>query len=100
MYFDSDIIVKCNPELPDNVEIDEENNLIITERISITSSLFVDKSRPIKIGDYSFELPTDQLFVRQYQTFILRGKGISKIVENNIYEIEDKADIIVKIIFE
>jgi len=100
LYFDSDIIVKCNPELPKNIEIDEDNNLIVTERISITSSLFGGKSRPIKIGDYSFELPMDQLFVRQYQTFILRGKGISKIVENNIYEIEDKADIIVKIIFE
>jgi curved DNA-binding protein CbpA len=102
LYFDSDIIVKCNPELPDNVEIDEENNLIITERIShnnTIASLFVEKSRPIKIGDYSFELPMDQLFVRQYQTFILRGKGISKIVENDIYEVEDKADIIVKIIF-
>jgi curved DNA-binding protein CbpA len=100
LYFDSDIIVKCNPELPENIEIDEENNLIITERISITSSLFVKKSIPIKIGDYSFELPLDQLFVRQFQKFILKGKGISKIVENNIYEIEDKADIIVKIIFE
>jgi curved DNA-binding protein CbpA len=102
LYFDSDIIVKCNPELPDNVEIDEENNLIITERIShnnTIASLFVEKSRPIKIGDYSFELPMDQLFVRQYQTFILRGKGISKIVENDIYKVEDKADIIVKIIF-
>lgn len=100
LYFDSDIIVKCNPELPDNVEIDEDNNLIITERISITSSLFVEKSRAIKIGDYSFELPLDQLFVRQFQTFVLKGKGISKIVEHDIYEIEDKSDIIVKIIFE
>jgi len=100
LYFDSDIIVKCNPELPDNVEIDEDNNLIITERISITSSLFIEKARAIKIGDYSFELPLDQLFVRQFQTFILKGKGISKIVENDIYEIEDKSDIIVKIIFE
>jgi curved DNA-binding protein CbpA len=100
LYFDSDIIVKCNPELPENVEIDEDNNLVITERISITSSLFVQKSRPIKIGDYSFELPLDQLFVRQFQTFVLKGKGISKIVENDIYEIEDKADIIIKIIFE
>jgi hypothetical protein len=100
LHFESDIIVKCNPELPDNVEIDEDNNLIITERISITSSLFVEKSRPIKIGDYSFELPLDHLFVRQFQTFILKGKGISKIVENDIYEIEDKADIIIKIIFE
>lgn len=100
LYFDSDIIVKCNPELPDNVEIDEDNNLIITQRISITSSLFVEKTKTINIGDYSFELPIDQLFVRQFQTFILRGKGISKIVENNIYEINDKSDIIIKIIFE
>jgi hypothetical protein len=100
MHFDSDIIVKCYPELPENVEIDEDNNLIITERISITSSLFVEKIREIKIGDYSFEMPMDQLFVRQFQTYTLRKMGISKIIEDNIYEIQDKADIIIKIIFE
>ena len=103
LHFESDIIVKCNPDLPDNVEIDEDNNLIITERIpisSITSSLFKSPIRTIKLGDYSFELPMDQLYLRPFQTYILRKKGISKISETDIYEIEDKADIIFKIIFE
>ena len=103
LHFESDIIVKCNPDLPPNVEIDEDNNLIITERIhvtSITSSLFKSPTRTIKLGDYSFELPLDQLYLRPFQTYILRKKGISKISETDLYEIEDKADIIFKIIFE
>jgi curved DNA-binding protein CbpA len=100
LHFDSDIIVKCNPELPDNVEIDEDNNLIITERISITSSLFVEKTRVIELGDHSFDLPLDQLFVTRFQTYTLRKQGISKIVEDDIYNINEKADIIIKIIFE
>jgi hypothetical protein len=100
MYFDSDIIVKCNPELPANVEIDEDNNLVITERIPITFSLLNEKTRTIKVGNTSFELPLDQLFLRPVQTYILRKKGISKILDADIYNIDEKADIIIKIIFE
>lgn len=100
LYFDSDIIVKCDPELPPNVEIDEDNNLIITERISLTFSLFDEKVRVIKIGNYSFELPLDQLFIKRFQTFTLKKQGISRIIEDDIYKIEDKADIIIKVIFE
>ena len=100
LYFDSDIIVKCNPELPANVEIDQDNNLVITERISITFSLLNEKTRIIKIGNNSVELPLDQLFLRPVQTYILRKKGISKILDADIYNIDEKADIIIKIIFE
>jgi hypothetical protein len=100
LYFDSDIVVKCNPELPSNVEIDEDNNLIITERISLTFSLFDEKVRVIKIGNYSFELPMEQLFIRRFQTFTLKKQGISRIIEDDIYKIEDKADVIIKIIFD
>ena len=100
LYFDSDIVVKCNPELPLNVEIDEDNNLIITERISLTFSLFDEKVRVIKIGNYSFELPMDQLFIRRFQTFTLKKKGISRIIEDDIYKIDDKADVIIKVTIE
>lgn len=100
LYFESDIIVKCNPELPSNVEIDEDNNLVITERISFTFSLLNEKTRTIKVGNSSFELPLDQLFLRPVQTHVLRKKGISKIIDADIYNIDEKADIIIKIIFE
>jgi hypothetical protein len=98
LYFESDIIVKCNPELPENVEIDEDNNIIITERISITSSLLVEKTRHIKVGGRSFELPLDQLYIRPFQIIILKKQGISKIFEDDIYKIEDRSDVILKII--
>lgn len=100
LYFDSDVIVKCNPELPENMEIDEDNNLVITERIPITFSLLNEKTRTIKFGNNLFELPLDQLFLRPVQTYILRKKGISKILDADIYNIDEKADIIIKIIFE
>jgi hypothetical protein len=100
LYFESDIIVKCNPELPKNVEIDEDNNIIITERISITSSLLVEKTRDIKVGSYSFELHLDQLYIRPFQIIILKKQGITKIFEDDIYKIEDRSDIILKITLE
>jgi len=100
LYFESDIIVKCNPELPENIEIDEDNNIIVIERILITSSLFKEKQRTINIGNFSFEIPIEQLLVKQFQTYTLKNKGISRIIENDIYKIDDKADIIIKIIFE
>jgi DnaJ domain len=100
LYFDSDIIVKCNPELPENMEIDEENNLIVTERISFTYSLLTSGPRIIKLGDLSFELPIEHLYIRSFQTFTFKKQGISKISDNDIYNVDDRADIIVKIIFE
>jgi hypothetical protein len=100
LYFDSDIIVKCIPDLPNNITIDEDNNLIVTEKILFTYSLLTSKTTTIKVGELLFEIPNEQLLIRPFQTFILKNQGISKIVENDIYKIEDKADILVKIIFE
>ena len=100
LHFNPDIIVKCYPELPDNVAIDEDNNIIVTERISFTFSLLNERFRTIKIGDMSFDIPIDQLFMRPFQTYVLKNQGISKIVENDIHSVEEKADIIIRIIFE
>ena len=47
LYFDNknngDIIVKCNPELPENMFIDENNNLIVEINILFTFSLLTQK---------------------------------------------------------
>jgi len=100
LYFDSDIIVKCVPELPENIEIDEDNNLVITERISFTFSLLNERTRTIKVGNHMFEIQMEQLYLRPIQTYVLKKQGISKIFEDDIYKIEEKSDIIIKIIFE
>jgi hypothetical protein len=100
LHFESDIIVKCYPELPENVEIDEDNNLVITERISITSSLLDARVKVVMVGDYLFEVPIDKLYITRFQNYTLSKMGISKIIEDDIYKIENKADIIIKIILE
>ena len=100
LYFDSDIVVKCIPELPDHITIDEDNNLTITERISFTFSLLHQKSYKVKVGELFYEIPLDRLFIRPFQSYIFERQGISKIIEHDIYNIEEKADIIINIIFE
>ena len=103
LYFDSensDIIVKCNPELPENISIDENNNLVVEVKILFTFSLLLQQLITVKVGERLFDIPIDTLLCRKNQTHILKKQGISQIIENDIYNIEKKADIIIKIFFE
>jgi hypothetical protein len=45
-----------------------------------------------------FVVPVKDLFIRQEQYYRIKGNGLSQINENDIYDIDDKGDIILKII--
>jgi hypothetical protein len=94
-----ELIVKCIPELPDGYEIDEDNNLYIEHKISLTFSLFNQFYISINIGKKSFEVPLEQLLFKRFQTVILKGQGISRVDESNIYNVAKKSDIFIKIVF-
>lgn len=96
---DSEIIVKCIPELPDNVEIDENNNLIISITIPLTLSLFFEKKYLVCIEKYTFEIPLIKLSCTIDQIYILKGQGISQIFEKDVFDISKKSDIIFRIKF-
>jgi hypothetical protein len=104
MYFDNlggEIIVLCEPKLDDNMMIDEDNNLHV--RIDIQwSDLFLSTKQNIEvnIGSKLFFVPVKELFIRQEQYYRIKGNGISQINENDIYDIDDKCDIILKIIIK
>lgn len=101
MYFDasgSEIIVKCIPELPDNISMDENNNLCIELTIPFSFSLFHQKTIPVFIGKNEFHIPINELKIKRIQSYIFKMKGIAKI-QDDIYDITNKSDIIVKIIF-
>jgi hypothetical protein len=104
VYFDNidggDIIVKCIPELPDNMTIDENNNLHITIKLSFTYSLFDDSCIHIKLGSKGLDIPIDKLYIKKSQTYYFRKSGVSQILDSDIYNVDSKGDIIVKIIFE
>jgi hypothetical protein len=104
LYFDGktgddNIIVKCNPELPENVYIDENNNIHIVLRVPFTFSLVDQKSIVYYLGERRFDIPLVDLRIRRTQTYTFKNEGISKIIENDIYNVEDKSDIIFKLIF-
>jgi hypothetical protein len=100
LYFDEGIIVKCIPELPENIEIDEDNNIHIELRIPFTFSLLDSKVIPINLGMHQVFVPINKLCLIKVQKYILKEQGISCINEKNMYDVETKSDIIVKIIFE
>jgi hypothetical protein len=97
LYFDNNVIVKCQPELPDNVHIDENNDINVSLKVPLTFSLLTQDHLTFSLGKRNFQVALTKLRLRQCQTFVLRREGISRIIEDDIYKIEDRGDIIVRI---
>jgi curved DNA-binding protein CbpA len=105
LYFDakdgSEIIVLCQPKLPPEITIDENNNIYYEKKIHIDSelsSLIKTDFVSIEIGEKWFSIPLNKLHLRQQQIYKLKDQGIAQISEKDIYNITSKSDIIVKII--
>jgi hypothetical protein len=103
-YFDGsgcEIIVICDPELPESVEIDDDNNIFITKEIygysDLMNMILLDKSLHINIGEKIFEIPISKLYMKREQYYRIKNEGLSK-NKKDIYDVSDKSDIIVKII--
>jgi hypothetical protein len=105
LYFDSpdgsEIIVLCNPSLPNDLTIDEDNNIYITKDIKCDASLLkmIMNDEPIcfEILNKKYFIPISKLYMKKKQNYILKGKGISKIIEKDIYNVSIKSDIIIEI---
>lgn len=104
LYFDapdgSEIIVLCQPKLPENVTIDENNNIYYETTISIKNeltNLIKDKFVSLEVGEKWFSIPLNKLHIKEEQIYVLKNQGIMQISEKNIYNVSNKSDIIVKI---
>jgi hypothetical protein len=110
LYFDSlsgsDIIVLCNPELPANMNLDEDNNLHITLDIEGNKLLDLIKQEQgskeptfvsLLIGNRDFSIPLNKLYMKKEQIYKFVKQGISRVIEDDIYNVSCKTDIIVKI---
>lgn len=99
LYFDNkknEIIVFCIPELEKHISIDENNNIIVEISIS-WNSIIKEKKINFKLGTKDYVIPAEKLYIKTIQTFVLKQQGISQIVDNDIYNVSNKSDIIVKI---
>ena len=50
------------------------------------------------IGDKIFYILSSELFIKREQYYRIKNQGLTKINEEDIYNVSEKADIIVKII--
>lgn len=99
-YFDSsgcEIMVICEPDLPNGITIDDDNNICINvEIVGLKDMILNNKSLEFNIGDKSFNIPVTNLYMKSEQYYRIKNQGLSKI-KKDIYDVSEKTDIIVKI---
>jgi DnaJ-class molecular chaperone len=92
----SDLYVKCVPALPNNIEIDENNNIYATIRYNISDILDKDVLY-IHIGKREFKIERTTLWLKRSQTITYKGCGIPIIKSNNIYDVSQRGNITIHI---
>ena len=107
VYFDSDsdfneegcdIIVLCEPELPANIRIDDNNNIVVSHTVTFKEALFEPfNSIGIKIGKKILTIPTNTLIMKTNQHVVFPNQGLSQIFEKDIYNVSNRSDIIVEL---
>ena len=106
MYFDasgSEIVVICEPELPENMNIDDEYNLYINAEMNVNINDLRDlisnnKCIEINVLNRVFQIPVRELYMRETQYYRIKQQGLTKINEHDIYDVSEKGDIIIKIV--
>ena len=93
-----DLIVKCVPEVPHNVALDEQNNVLVSLTVDLASIHF--PSIPFSIDGHHFYIPCDELLLKKTQHYTIKGAGIPKIDETDMYNDAIKSDIIVKVLLK
>jgi hypothetical protein len=111
VYFDADtaddvstsdvkeLIVKCMPDLPDHMSIDENNNLYINVNIKFGLSLLKEKTTTVFMGKNRYDIPNEELYCKQNQIYVFKNRGISQIDEHDMYNIKKKGDVVIRINF-
>ena len=97
----NEIIVLCEPELPEGVKIDDDNNIYIEKTIKMQTELpsliLNNESLTIEIGDQHYYILVSELSMKREQYYRIKNRGITK-PNDDIYNVSQKSDIIVKII--
>jgi hypothetical protein len=95
-----EVIVFCEPQLPENIKIDENNTLYIT-LFSTFQELWQKFTFSFTIGEKHFVIPVSELYIKREQEYTLKGQGIVK-NKNFMEEIDflKQGDIIVCLFLE
>lgn len=90
---ENDLVVKCLADLPENISLDNNNNIIVDISHSL-SNLLKDEFIQYKLGPTIFYIPIKELKIQKIQKYVFNKKGISLIQQNDIYNNTEKSDVI------
>ena len=93
----TNLYVNCEPILPENVEIDNQNNIYITKEYNLNEIWNKDK---LDIEFNNIIINTRNLLIRNKQTIRYKNCGIPKINTKNPFDASKKSDIFVIINIE
>ena len=91
-----DFTIKCIPDLPEHVNIDEKNNLHVYLNIKYEGLLYT-KYLYFYLHNKEYSVNVAELKIISNQIIVLNKKGISMINNDDIYNIHERSDIIVHI---
>lgn len=93
---EQEIVITCEPNIPDNMYIDNSNNLFVKISILLNSELLTNEKYSFFIGKKKYDLPVNELFITpKCQTIHLGDIGILKINETNVYDTSLRGNIFV-----
>jgi len=89
------IIVQIAPELPDNCNIDINNNIHYYFSRKLDSSILHEEYVTFKINNKPYKVECNKILIKKNQTFIFKEEGISRISNSDIFDNNDKSDLII-----
>ena len=93
LHYD-DCVIHINPILPNHMDIDQDNNLNVF--INMTESeMFSGEKKEITICDgHTVKIDTNNLFCRKFQKYTVYNCGISRINEEEVFNVNKRGNII------
>jgi hypothetical protein len=91
-----ELYVHCVPNLPDNIEIDDKNDIHVHMRYTLQDIWRLDMI-PIQLGCKTLRFPRNQLKMEKSQFIKLPNMGISRIHPSNMYDVSKKGHLFVHI---
>jgi len=89
---DRDLIVKCIPDLPENISLDNNNNIIINIFHNICN-LMSREFITYHLGQQIIQIPVEELQIKTIQSYTVKEKGISLIQIDDIYNNNVKSNV-------
>jgi len=88
----SELIVRCVPELPSHMLLDEKNTLHVTIKANLTK-VFHARGVNFSVGEKPFFVSGEKLHLVKKQTYIFKGQGIPLINQINAFDNSKHGDV-------